>query len=153
MSSNSLKFTAGRWLFFFWFQKCHFFFFLFFLWIFKIWCQAGPGSKFSNLQQVGDFSIFGSFFWGVEGHKIWVLLGGFNCADWTVHLRDWATTMSLRGPATQHLHNESAKRASSMGWKCFILRRDSAKQNPNGVHFDSFHFIVSRYWTPSIYWR
>ena len=115
MSSNSLKFTAGRWLFFFWFQKCHFFFFLFFLWIFKIWCQAGPGSKFSNLQQVGDFSIFGSFFWGVEGHKIWVLLGGFNCADWTVHLRDWATTMSLRGPATQHLHNERAKRASLMG--------------------------------------
>ena len=92
-----------------------FFFFLFFLWIFKIWCQAGPGSKFSNLQQVGDFSIFGSFFWGVEGHKIWVLLGGFNCADWTVHLRDWATTMSLRGPATQHLHNERAKRASLMG--------------------------------------
>ena len=114
MSSNSLKFTAGRWLFFFWFQKCHFFFFLFFLWIFKIWCQAGPGSKFSNLQQVGDFSIFGSFFWGVEGHKIWVLVGGFNCADWTVHLRDWATTMSLRGPATQHLHNE-ARRAEFDG--------------------------------------
>ena len=25
-------------------------------------------------------------------------MGGFNCADLTVHLRDWATTMSLRGP-------------------------------------------------------
>ena len=25
-------------------------------------------------------------------------MGGFNCADWTVHLSDEATTMSLRGP-------------------------------------------------------
>ena len=37
-------------------------------------------------------------FWEGGGHKNWVLVGGFNCADWTVHLRDWATTMSLRGP-------------------------------------------------------
>ena len=41
-------------------------------------------------------------------------MGGFNCADWTVHLSDRATTMSLRGPATQHLHNE-ARRAEFDG--------------------------------------
>ena len=102
----------------------------------------GVGNKISKLQQVRDFSIFGSksshvyrrnfenqirtfflgweskflIFWGMGGmkfefwwagklifwegggHKNWVLVGGFNCADWTVHLRDWATTMSLRGP-------------------------------------------------------
>ena len=41
-------------------------------------------------------------------------MGGFNCADWEVHLSDEATTMSLRGPATQHLHNE-ARRAEFDG--------------------------------------
>ena len=40
----------------------------------------GWGSKFPNLQQVGDFSIFESksSFSGEGGHKIWVLVVGFN---------------------------------------------------------------------------
>ena len=50
----------------------------------------------------------------LEGIKFEFWWGGFNCADRTVHLSDRATTMSLRGPATQHLHNE-ARRAEFDG--------------------------------------
>ena len=50
-----------------------------------IWCHVWGGSQ----------NFLFSRGWG---HKIWVLVGGFNCADWTVHFSDWATTMSLWGP-------------------------------------------------------
>ena len=52
-------------------QKVSFFIsFCFFFGFSKFDVKFGRGSKFSNLQQVGDFSIFGSIFWGGEGHKI-----------------------------------------------------------------------------------
>ena len=88
-----------------------------------IWCHVWGGSQ----------NFLFSRGWG---HKIWVLVGGFNCADWTVHFSDWATTMSLRGPATQHLHNE-ARRAESdgTGWTGGRVDGLDGRQNCPSIFF------------------
>ena len=39
-----------------------------------------------------------------------------------------------------HFQNPHFQAAFLKSWKCFIPRRDSAKAETNGVHFDSFHF-------------
>ena len=39
-----------------------------------------------------------------------------------------------------HFQNHNFQSTFLKSWKCFIPRRDSANAEPNGVHFDSFHF-------------
>ena len=83
----------------------------------------GWGSIFFNLQAVNDFSIFGSksslFFSPVVGRpffaKSWKKKNLFSFWILTAST-DFCPipTMSLRGPATQHLHNR-ARSASLMG--------------------------------------
>ena len=59
-------------------------------------------------------------------------VGGFNCADWEVHLSDEATTMSLRGLVLTL--TASAEGAS-------LMERDGTDGRKSKVYFNFLHTL------------